>query len=187
MDKAGVSLKPRLPPRPASIQRLPESKLLCICSHPTEMCVGNREEEIPQNKEEGEVKGRAFYPLGSGVAASGAHAAPSFLPHLPRCLPCVLLQQHLPPLTCALTAPTSLCPGSATHPVLVGIDGGIANRPSKPGHIPRLQRENSTRNLTAALTLASCQPCLPSLPPPVLTLTASLCRRPPRRPGQEQT
>ena len=36
--------------------------------------------------------------------------------------------------------PTSPSPGPATHPVLVGIDRGIANSPPKPGHIPRLQR-----------------------------------------------
>lgn len=65
MGKAGVSLKPWLPPQFASIHRISESQLLCVLSHhPTEICVENREEEIPKNNKEGQVKGRAFFQLG---------------------------------------------------------------------------------------------------------------------------
>lgn len=134
-------------------------------------------------------QGQNLLPIGVWSGSFRAPCCPIFLsppPEVPAlCSPSAASSP--PPTDLCPHYPTSLCPGSATHPVLVGVDRGIANRPSKPGHIPRLQRENSTRNLTAALTLASCQPCLPSLPPPVLTLTASLCRCPPRRPGQEQT
>lgn len=67
---------------------------------------------------------------------------------------------------------TSPSPGPATHPVLVGIDRGIANSPPKPGHIPRLQRGGHHQECHP-LPLTVISTLLTKPPQPTLALTAS--------------
>lgn len=127
-----------------------------VSSHPTEVCGGDREEGIPPTRKKVTSKGRCQQiPLPVRVserAASSPCPVLLFPPH--SCLP----------LACALPVPTTLCPSPATHPVLVGIDRGIANSPPKPGHIPRLERgEHHQEGHLLSPTLATSQPCLPSL------------------------
>lgn len=152
-----------------------------MLSHPIGICVGDREERSPTNKK-GESQAEPF----SNWGLWNGSLQP--LPHPSLCTsraaqPTLSLSSTPAP---DLTALTSLRPGSATHPVLVGIDRGISNSPSKPGHVPRLQRRDHHQE---PHLLPQPWPYSPSPPLPTLTVTTSPRHPPPLSPwpGQEQT
>lgn len=162
---------------------------MCILSPSQRFVLGTERRRSPKQarREKSRTEPSSHWGLWSGSFCPMLLSPPPGVPVL--CSP----SAASPTLTWALTAPTSLSPDSATHPVLVGIDRGITNSPSKPGHIPRLQRGEHHQEphhtapdlghistLLAKPASTSFNPnCLPLLPPPTLAWSGtSLTQQP---------